>query len=149
MDVTTLVAQVLALDTVKNASSWTFDSFLHLAFEVAVIVKKAEGSSKAENISLLVNVLDGVIEELKKKEISSVDQATATAVEERWNLLKETVDLTVPVVFSHVPHLDVVTSWWKKHSCCSGSGVDTMVLPVLPVVPVQPVDAKVDASPAQ
>jgi hypothetical protein len=130
MDVTTLVAQVVALDTVKNASSWTFDSFLHLAFEVAVIVKKA-GSSKVENISLLVNVLDGVIEELKKKEISSVDQATATAVEQRWNLLKETVDLTVPVVFSHVPHLDVVKSWWKKHSCCSGSAVEAVVVPVV------------------
>ena len=126
MDINAIVSQVLALDSVKNASSWNTDSVLHLAFEVAVIVKQAKGSSKVENIASLVVVLDGVIDALKAKEIASVDQANATVVAAHYDALKATVDNVLPAIFSHLPHLDVPTSW-KKALCCSGSAVAKQV----------------------
>ena len=134
MDINAIVSQVLALDSVKQTTSWNTEAVLHLSFEVAVLVKQVGASSKTENIALLVKVLDGVIDELKVKESSSLDQEKSTECAKKWDLLKTAVDTTVPVVFSHTLHFDVPKSVSKLFSCCSGSSVLKQVDAVLPVV---------------
>lgn len=144
MDIKPIVAQVLALDSVKNASSWNTDSVLHLAFEVAVIVKQASGASKVENIATLVLVLNDVIDELKAKEIASLDQEKATVVAAHYDALKATVDSVLPAVFANLPHLEVPTSWKKAFSCCAGSAVVTQVEAALPLAVDTSVSEKIE-----
>ena len=132
MDINAIVAQVLALNSVKNASSWNTDSVLHLAFEVAVIVKQAKGASKVENIATLVLVLNDVLDALKANEIASLDPAKATEVAAHYDALKATVDSVLPAIFANLPHLDILKSWKSLLSCCSGSAVAKQV--VEPVV---------------
>jgi len=130
MDINAIVAQVLALDSVKNASSWNTDSVLHLAFEVAVIVKQAKGASKVENIATLVLVLNDVLDALKANEIASLDPEKAIAVAAHYDALKATVDNVLPAIFANLPHLDILKSWKSLLSCCSGSAVAQQVEPV-------------------
>jgi len=145
MDINAIVSQVLALDSVKQTTSWNTEAVLHLSFEVAVLVKQVGDSSKPENIALLVQVLDAVIDALKAKESSSLDQEKSTESAKKWDLLKTVVHTTVPVVFSHTSHLDVVKSVSKLFSCCSGSSVlkqvDAVVADVETVVKSDAADA--------
>ena len=151
MDITSIVAQALALDSVKNATSLDFESLVKLSFEVAGLVKKAEASSKAQNVALLVEVLDAIILSLKMKELASADPTSATAVEAKYDSLKQVLHTAAPVLFLHIPHFDAPKSLSKTFSCCSGSCVakqveagavvssEAGVKAVEPVEPVEPV----------
>jgi hypothetical protein len=127
MDIASTVAQALALDSVKNATSLNFESVIQVSFEVAGLVKKVGASSKDQNVALLVEVLDAVILHVKAKELALADPASATEIESKYDSLKETVRIALPVLFSHLPHLELSKTCLKGFSCCSSSAVVNQV----------------------
>lgn len=154
MDITSIVAQALALDSVKNATSLDFESLVKLSFEVAGLVKKAEASSKEQNVALLVEVLDAIILSLKTKDVASADPENATAVAAKYDSLKQVLHTAAPVLFLHIPHFDAPKSLSKAFSCCSGSCVakqvdaDAVAHSEVGVEAVKAVEVVVDTVPA-
>ena len=99
MELTQLVAQALTLPSAANTVSWNLDAVLKLAFEAAVLVKANGGLTKEKNVELLLQVVKGVLDKLQS------GQETSSATD--MDTLKAQIDSVLPVVFSHVPHVDV------------------------------------------
>lgn len=115
-----LIKQSLEFDLVKKTDAWNLESVVELSLKIAVLVKKNVFLNKKEYIELLTKVVEGVLDEMKKKEISLLDQGISmSSIEIKWDMLKNTVKVVLPVVFSRLPHFDLVSLF----SCCKVSSV--------------------------
>jgi hypothetical protein len=133
-----LVAQVFALPIAnRDPSKWSLDVVLHVAIEVAGLVKKTS-DVKQQNFDLLLEVVNAVLDRLQAKEVSSIpqDSSTVASVVHRWVNLKAVVNTTLPVFFSYSSHLSVprVVAGWI--SCCfvNTVAVEEKVVSSLPLV---------------
>jgi hypothetical protein len=120
MSIEKFVTQALNSELVKDSKNLTLEKLFELAFEIAVNVGKTS-SLKQEKIDLLVSVLKKVLEELKTKDVSLSVLKTSTA--DSWEVVSEIVESVVPVVFSHLPVMDMPRSLLSFFSCLSASCV--------------------------
>ena len=133
MDTATFVSKALELSSANvELSSWSLEKVLTLAFDVSVLVKKSGASSKEENIVLLTAVIHGVLEHFELKELASLSPETSTDdVKARWAHLKMLVDVSLPLVFLHTPHLNLPKCGMTCFGCCMnvGNQVEPLAVP--------------------
>jgi len=152
MNSISLALKVLELPSAKvDLIAMNFESLYQLSLDAAVVVmKNASSASKAENVSLLVSVVNEVLAQMEKKAISSVALETSKKeIVQKFESLKHLVDDVVPVVFSRLPHLNpsVLQTLAALVSCLSlckkvSSGEEVAaVAPFADVVPVVPAAA--------
>ena len=109
MNSKSLALKVLELPSAKvDLSAITFESVYQLSLDAAVVVmKNASSVSKAENVALLVSVVNEVLGQMEEKAISlAAPETSMKSIVEKCENLKRLVDEVVPVVFSRLPHLN-------------------------------------------
>jgi len=119
MSIENFVTQALNSELVKNSENWNLEKIFELSFEVAVNVGKTS-YSKNEKIDLLVSVVKKVVEELKAKNVSLSVLKTSTG---SWETVSEIVETLIPVVFSHLPVMEMPRSFLSFLSCLSATCV--------------------------
>ena len=115
MRIEEFVTQALDSELVKNVENWNLEKIFELCFEVAVNVGKTS-YSKNEKIDLLVSVVKKIVEELKTKNVSLPVLKTSTG---SWETVSEIVETLIPVVFSHLPVMEMPRSFLSFLSCLS------------------------------
>ena len=101
MDVNDLLLKALNLDLVKNQQMpLTFSDVLKISLNVAVTVKTSGNLSKAENIDLLMKIVNGILDHLKQS-----DQVKSMTSKD-WVNLQYLVDETLPVFYESSNHLE-------------------------------------------
>jgi hypothetical protein len=113
MSIEKFVTQALDSELVKNSENWNLEKIFELCFEVAVNVGKTS-YSKNEKIDLLVSVVKKIVEELKEKNVSLSVLKTSTG---SWETVSEIVETLIPVVFSHLPVMEMPRSFLSFLSC--------------------------------
>ena len=108
MDIKTLALKVMELPSAKvDIYHMNFETLFQLSLDASVVVmKNASSASKAENIALLVHVVNEVLNQMKENSSLVDPEKSMKVIVEEYDNLKVMVDNVMPVVFSHLPHLN-------------------------------------------